>query len=315
MHPLRPGASQLVVLRDGEPLIDAHVGAPRDALFMSWSSYKPMLAVLVMRLAREGALDLDAPVAWLWPEFAAGGKGQVSTRDVLRHRSGLDIRPVELAGLGDPERAAQITAGLRARRTRRDRPHYQVLAYGVVLGEIIRRVTGRSLNDALQEQILDPLGLEGYLGLPAEQDHRGVHHSGSDPIFGAVAGVAGTGAIRRSPIASGGFWTNAMTLARFYEALAQAPSREEMTAPTFFGRDGTTGLRTRWGTGIQLGVAHSFFGSHPNPRLFGHNGSNIAIGWHDPATRTSVGMLNQHIWPPGKAVKHLRAMADYVAEL
>lgn len=317
----RPGASQLVVLRDGETLVDDHVNCSPDSLFMTWSSYKPMASVLVFQLAHRGELDLDAPISWLWPEFAAGGKGRVSTRDVLRHRSGLDARPVELLGLTDPRRAARIVAGLRARPARGAR--YQVLAYGVILGEINRRITGQQLGEAISGRILDPLGLEGHLGLPPSVDERAIRHTGG----GAISAVARSGAIRRSPIASGGFWTTARSLAVFYDALGctlagdeplpdfSRADVEEMTRESFHGRDGTTGLRTRWATGVQLATRNSFFGTNPNPRTFGHNGSNIAIGWHDPDTRTTMALMNQHIWPPGKAVAHFRTVADEVARL
>lgn len=289
---------------------------------MGWSACKPLVTTAVFQAARRGELLIDAPISWLWPEFAAGGKRSVTIRDVLQHRSGLDIRLPELVALTSP-RVADVTARLRRRRSSDARPHYQVLAYGVILGEVLRRATGLDLGQLVQRDIFTPLGGEGYLGLPPEHDARGVYLTGSGP-FAVVAAVANTDRVRRAPIASGGWWTTPETVARFYDALGRTQRGEEvlphlqaddvieMTRESFHGRDGVTSLVTRWGTGIQLGVDKSFFGTSPPPGLFGHNGSNIAIGWYDPASSTAAAIMCSHILPPRAAVRHLRDTADSI---
>ena len=110
-------------------------------------------------------------------------------------------------------------------------------------------------------------------------------------------------------------------LAIFYDALGRTwagervlpdlpPERvRDMASLTFDGVDGGTGLHTRWANGVQLGGTA---GTLPGSRTFGHNGSNIAIGWHDPERRVSFSLMTSHIWPPRRAVRHFRGVADAV---
>ena len=83
----RGARASLCVVRDGRVLIDQSCGGPPDGLFWIFSASKPFTALLVHRLAVAGVLDLDAPVARYWPEFAGGGKDAVTIRHVLAHRS------------------------------------------------------------------------------------------------------------------------------------------------------------------------------------------------------------------------------------
>lgn len=323
----RPGASQLTVIRDGVVDIDAAFRGGKDGLFMSFSAFKPMISVLIHQLAERGRLDLDAPVAWVWPDFSARGKHAVTVRHVLQHRSGLDVAPAELAAVANPRAAVRVVERLPLRRPPGARPHYEVLSYGVILAEICRRVTGRGLGELLDARVLAPLGLSGqaFLGLPAAVDDRGVRLTGSGVPWRQIAAVARSARIRRAQIASGGLWCSSRVLATFYDALGRtwagervlpdlSPERvRDMASLTFDGVDGGTGLHTRWANGVQLGgTAGTFFGSTPGSRTFGHNGSNIAIGWHDPQRRVSFALLTSHIWPPRRAVRHFRDVADAV---
>lgn len=298
-------------MRDEQVLYSTDDGT----LYMSWSAMKPFVTVVMYQLHEEGLLDLDAPISWLWPEFAVKGKRAVTTRDVLQHRSGLDIRLPEVLNLFDPAKAAAVTAGLKARRTREDKAHYQVLAFGVVLGEIAKRITHKPLGELIQQRIGPSVG-EVFLGLPEELEHRGAVQTGSGP-FGLAARVAASARARRSPIASGGLWLSSTALAKFYEnlpLLVSSESLQDILTESFNGHDGTTFMHTRWGNGMQLGVDNTFFGTKVSPRLYGHNGSAICIGWHDPDTRLSVGMTHSHIQYPRAAIKELRLAADWVQE-
>lgn len=323
----RPGASQLTVIRDGVVDIDAAFRGGKDSLFMSFSAFKPMISVLIHQLAERGRLDLDAPVAWVWPEFAARGKHAVTVRHVLQHRSGLDVAPAELAAVAHPRAAARVVERLPLRRPPGARPHYEALSYGVILAEICRRATGRGLGELIDARILAPLGLSGqaFLGLPADVDDRGVRLTGRGVPWRQIAAVASSSRIRRAQIASGGFWCSSRVLATFYDALGSTwagervlpdlpPERvRDMASLTFDGVDGGTRLHTRWANGVQLGgAADTFFGSASGSYTFGHNGSNIAIGWHDPKRRVSFALMTSHIWPPRRAVRHFRDVADAV---
>ena len=323
----RPGASQLTVIRDGAVAVDAALRGGKETLLMSFSAFKPMISVLVHQLAERGLVDLDAPVARVWPNFSARGKHAVTIRHVLQHRSGLDVALGELAAVAHPRAAVRVVEKLPLRRPHGSRPHYEALSYGVILAEICRRVTGLGLDELIDVRILSPLGLSGqaFVGLPAAVDDRGARLTGSGFPWRQIAAAARSTRIRRAQIASGGFWCSSRVLATFYDALGRtwagervlpdfSPGRmRDMASLSFDGVDGGTGLPTRWANGVQLGgTPGTFFGSAPASRTFGHNGSNIAIGWHDPRRRVSFALMTSHIWPPRRAVRHFRDVADAV---
>jgi len=121
-----------------------------------------------------GAIDLAAPVARYWPEFAAAGKDTVLVRHVLSHTAGLPTleEPTTLADLYD---WPTITARLAAQAPRWEPgtvAGYHAVTYGFLVGEIVRRVTGRSLGEFFAEEVAGPLGADFHIGLSAEHDHR-----------------------------------------------------------------------------------------------------------------------------------------------
>jgi CubicO group peptidase (beta-lactamase class C family) len=133
-----------------------------------------MTALCALMLADRGELELSAPVATYWPEFAAAGKGRVLVRHVLSHTAGLP----EIEGLTTVEELfdwERVTARLAA-QTPQWEPGtdggYHALTFGYLVGEIVRRVTGRSLGEFFAEEVAQPLGADFHIGLPAEHDDR-----------------------------------------------------------------------------------------------------------------------------------------------
>ncbi|MEU9234426.1 serine hydrolase domain-containing protein [Streptomyces subrutilus] len=129
---------------------------------------------MALILADEGRLDLSAPVAAYWPEFAALGKGSVLVRHVLSHTAGLP----DLSGLKAVEDLydwESVTAGLAAQALAWEpgtAAGYHALTFGFLVGEVVRRITGRSLGEFFVEEVAKPLGADFHLGLSAEHDHR-----------------------------------------------------------------------------------------------------------------------------------------------
>ncbi|MER8188276.1 serine hydrolase domain-containing protein [Kitasatospora sp. NPDC094015] len=176
------GASVAVRL-DGEPVVDLwggyvdadrSVGWERDTLTGVNSVSKTMTALCALILADRGDLDLAAPVAAYWPEFAAAGKEGVLVRHVLSHTAGLpDLPgPTTVEELYDRE---GVVAGLAAQAPVWEpgtAAGYHALTFGFLVGEIVRRVTGRSLGRFFAEEVAGPLGADFHLGLAAEHDHR-----------------------------------------------------------------------------------------------------------------------------------------------
>jgi CubicO group peptidase (beta-lactamase class C family) len=176
------GASAAVYL-DGEPVVDIWGGYAdaartrpweRDTITCVWSTTKTMAALCALILADRGDLDLAAPVARYWPEFAVAGKENVQIRHVLAHTAGLPDfdSPASAADLYD---WPVVTARLAVQAPRWEPgtlAGYHSLTQGFILGEVVRRVTGRSLGAFFAEEVAGPLGADFHIGLAAEHDQR-----------------------------------------------------------------------------------------------------------------------------------------------
>jgi CubicO group peptidase (beta-lactamase class C family) len=178
-------------LRGG--LADAGAGRPwaRDTLQLVYSATKAATATCAHLLAQRGELDLDQPVASYWPEFAVAGKAQIPVRWLLSHRAGLPVidHPVPLDALlaWDP-----MTAALAAQRPvwEPGTAHgYHGRTYGWLVGEVIRRVSGRSAGTFFAEEIAGPAGLDFYIGLPAAERGRVSQMVIDDPPGPEVAAI------------------------------------------------------------------------------------------------------------------------------
>ena len=176
------GASAAVYV-DGEPVVDIwgghadadrSVGWERDTIAGVNSTTKNMTALCALILADRGEIDLSAPVADYWPEFAAAGKEGVLVRHVLSHTAGLP----EVAGLTEVEMLYDwegVTAALAEQAPEWEpgtAAGYHALTFGFLIGEIVRRVTGRSLGEFFAEEVAGPLGADFHIGLSPEHDHR-----------------------------------------------------------------------------------------------------------------------------------------------
>ncbi|WP_225728256.1 MULTISPECIES: serine hydrolase domain-containing protein [unclassified Nocardia] len=176
------GASAAVFV-DGEAVVDfwggyadagRTVAWERDTIVNVWSTTKTMVALCALILADRGELELDAPVAAYWPEFAAAGKREVLVRHLLGHTAGLPVwdHPVTAADL---YRWPEMTARLAA-QTPLWEPGgaggYHSITFGYLIGEVIARVSGRSVGAFFAEEVAGPLGADFHIGLAAEHDHR-----------------------------------------------------------------------------------------------------------------------------------------------
>ncbi len=145
-----------------------------DSLVLVYSTTKGITAMCANKLIQEGAIDVAAPVATYWPEFAQAGKENVIVADLLSHRAGLawtdGSLSFEQALAWDPViRALECQAPSWPPGTAHG---YHATTYGWLVGEVVRRVSGCSLGSYLREQIAGPLGAEFFVGLPASEEHR-----------------------------------------------------------------------------------------------------------------------------------------------
>ena len=189
---------------------DAATGAPytEDTLQLVFSSTKGATALCANLLAQRGELDFDAPVATYWPEFAQGGKGDVPVRWLLCHRAGLAYidTPVELADLLAWDPAVEALAAMTPLWEPGTSHGYHAVTYGWLVGEVVRRITGKSLGTFFADEVAGPLGLEFWIGLPDEQQarvapltNRGLRRNGT-PAEAAAAAASEPGMAAENPV-------------------------------------------------------------------------------------------------------------------
>jgi CubicO group peptidase (beta-lactamase class C family) len=145
-----------------------------DTLVLVYSTTKGITAMCANKLAQEGAIDVEAPVTTYWPEFAKAGKEEVTVADLLSHQAGLawidDSLSFEEALAWDPViKALERQAPSWLPGTAHG---YHATTYGWLVGEVVRRVSGRSLGTYLRDEVAGPLGAEFFVGLPASEEHR-----------------------------------------------------------------------------------------------------------------------------------------------
>lgn len=176
------GAS-ICVIQNGRMVVDlwggiadADSGRPweRDTLVNTYSITKTMAALVALTLIDRGVLDLEAPVAQYWPEFAAAGKQDILVRHILSHTSGVCgwEQKVALDDIYDHERAAALLAAQEPWWTPGDGSGYQAMNHGHLVGELVRRTTGWSLGQFLAEELTGPSGADYWIGAPASIDSR-----------------------------------------------------------------------------------------------------------------------------------------------
>jgi CubicO group peptidase (beta-lactamase class C family) len=176
------GASVCVTV-DGETVVDLWGGLAdpvtqraweRDTIGVVWSCTKGAAALCAHVLASRNELDLDAPVAAYWPEFAKNGKDAITVRMLLAHQGGLAgfREPIPDDGYLDWELIVTRLAEAQPLWEPGTRHGYHALTFGHLVGEIVRRVTGRTIGSFFRAEIGDPLDLDLWIGLPEEHEPR-----------------------------------------------------------------------------------------------------------------------------------------------
>lgn len=338
--PQERGAA-LCIQVGGETVVDLWAGSAgkepgqdwqADTLLNLFSCTKTFAAVAALQLVGEGKLELDAPVARYWPEFAQAGKQNITVRQLLCHRAGLPAirEPLAPEALYDWQ---AMTAALAAETpwwTPGAEHGYAPITYGWLVGEVIRRVDGREPGTAIVARTAEPLGLDFHIGLDDREFHRVAHIARGKGSLGDAAAqrllktmmtapaALSTRAFTnppsvltstnkpewrrmQQPAANG--HGNARSLAGFYTGLLQgqlldASLLAELTREHAVGEDRTLLTGTRFGLGTMLDqpkVANATYGL--GPAAFGHPGAGGSIGFADPQRELTFGFVTNTLGP------------------
>ena len=146
----------------------------KDTIVNVYSTTKTMTALTALLLADRGALDFDKPVAHYWPEFAANGKAAVKVSHLMSHSAGLSgwKEPITKDDLYDWEKVTALLAAQAPFWEPGTAPGYHALTQGYLVGEVIRRVAGKSVGTVFREEFAEPLRADFHIGLPASEDSR-----------------------------------------------------------------------------------------------------------------------------------------------
>jgi CubicO group peptidase (beta-lactamase class C family) len=305
---------------DDEVVIDLYGGFADEARTRPWqadtivgvySTTKTMAALTALLVADRGELDFAAPVARYWPEFAAAGKADVTVAQVMSHSSGLCGWRERVTGddLYDWTKMTALLAAQEPFWKPGTASGYHVVTHGYLIGEVIRRITGRTLGTVFREEIAEPLGADFHIGLPASEDHRVADlippvdgpPKGTAELWDVVAGnpdidplVTRTRQWRAAEIPAGNGFGNARAVAGIHAILANGgvsrgrrflseegcrrALREQVA-----GVDLVLGMPIRFGLGFALGA-----GLMPNDNTLYWGGYGGSVAVIDLDARTTI---------------------------
>lgn len=275
----------------------------RDTIACTYSATKGLTATCAHRLVDGGLLDVDEPVATYWPEFAQAGKDDITVRMLLTHQAGLQRLSVRVppGKRWDWDTLTDALARSRPAWEPGTRSEYHGGTFGYLVGEVVRRIDGRSLDTFFRQEIAEPLGADFLMALGPEHDHRCAEMTGpSDQVGGSNSReyrAAADGAATGHGSADG--------LARTYAALARGG---ELDGVRVLGAETieaaaqeqallhADGLAGEFGLGYQLLWKLYSFGTH---RPFGHTGMGGSIGLSDPTTELGFGYVMNNMGSGG----------------
>ncbi len=332
-----PGAA-IALSMHGRPVVDLWGGwsnAARDRLWQRdtlvnfFSVSKALCTICILKLVEQGKLALDEPVGSVWPEFSAAGKEKLTLRHVLTHQAGLPSlrEPLPPGAMLDWNVMVQALARAEPWWKPGTAHGYHVNTFGFLLGEMVRRVSGRTIGTMLREDIAQPLGADVHIGLPASEHHRVAEYlwptttsqqgmpAGDDLMrwnaYWNPPGISGGGYVntpewRMAEVPSTNGHGTAQGVARVYAALANGgeidgvrivsrPMIDAATVEQSKGFDLINQRPSRFGLGFQLTQPERPIG--PNPRAFGHFGAGGSLGFCDPDTGVAFAYVTNDMGP------------------
>ena len=324
----------VAVTVNGEPVVDlwaglaASDGRPweRDTIVNVYSSTATMASLCVLMLADRGKLDLEAPVATYWPEFAQNGKGGVLVSHVMAHSAGLPgfDPPLQVTDWYDWKKCCDNLAAQAPWWQPGTAVGYHAITQGYLQGELVRRIDGRTLGTFFREDVAEPLGADFHIGLDAAHDRRVAElvppaHLFSEAYAGEPGSVAArmgigpqpdatepaTRAWRAAEIPAGNGHGNARSMARIHSVLAcggalgdvrflSEKTLARVIEVQIEGNDLTFNMPMRFGMGYGL---PSELMPLPSERAFGWAGWGGSIAIIDLDARMSIAYAMNRMFP------------------
>ena len=325
---------------DGEPVVDVWGGLAdeatgrtwaRDTIVIVFSCTKGVTAVAANQLIERGDLDPDAPIAQYWPEFAANGKAEIPVRWALSHRAGLAAVDAPHLTLDDVAAWDPVVEAIAAQEPNWEpgtKHGYHARSYGWINGELIRRITGMMPGEYIAEEIVAPLGLDFFVGVPDSEDarvatlyparfddpevERLAEQFLRDPstllgrVMGGPAGLFGyddmwnTRRMRGAQMPSSNGHGDARSLARMYAACIGEVDGIRLLSPETVARacevqstgtDCVVGQPLTFGLGFGLSPT---YGPIVGAKAFGHSGAGGSVAFADPERGLSFAyVMNQ----------------------
>src|ERR1700730_5737248 len=338
---------QVAVYRNGELVVDAVAGiadpatgraVPNTTPVYNFSICKGAASTVAHMLAERGLFRYDTPVVDLWPEFGAHGKQKVTVRHVLCHSAGVPAIPLTttMEDLCDWEKMCAAIADAELWWEPGTKIGYHAYTFGYLVGEIVRRATGKPISQVLLEEVSGPLGVgdELYFGMPRSEHHRLARLEDAPmdpqamaamaampqdlPMFKAGpmstmpnAQLGNRADILAADIPAGGK-TSARAIARMYAALLGevdgvrliSPERlREVTAVAMTGTDQVFGMPTTWGLGYSIGR----LGASPedSATTFGIGGAGGSFACGDTANEIAFAVTKNMLRPDFNAATAL----------
>lgn len=315
-----------------------------DQLVNAFSIGKGVTAVVAAQCVALGLISYDTRVASIWPEFAVNGKESLTLRDVLGHRAGLPAVRTRL-----PQNAMlnwkMMTDSLAAETpwwTPGQEHGYHVNTYGFLVGEALRRATGKTVGQLIAEMIATPLNAEIYLGTPSHVHSRIADYEWpNDPFPEAEpagldeeqllqfntyynpSGLSGAGVVNTAPwriaeMPSTNVHASARAISTLYTSLAHGGTHNNVTLLPYevldnassevsMGDDRILHRTSRFGHGFQLPIPERGFG--PNVQSFGHFGAGGSVGFCDPTATVGFGYVMNQMGPRWQNPRN-RALID-----
>ena len=313
-----------------------------DTLQLVASTTKGVVAIAAHMLAQEGKLDFDAPVTRYWPEFGAEGKERIPVRWLFSHRAGLAAidRPLSLEDVYAWDPVADALAAKRPLWEPGSAHGYHVGTFGWLAGEVVRRVSGKSVGRFVAERIAEPLGLEFWIGLPGALNGRVAplippSPPSSPPDVFTARLLDPTTLLHRAFVNpmllpntfnEPGFWAaeipaangigTARSISRLYAAcigevggvrLLNPDTLERATVVQAAGEDLVLGYETRYATGFQRSFP---FRPMAGEGSFGHYGMGGSVGFADRELGFSFAYVMNQMLPSGGVDARPAALVD-----